>query len=219
LLALTLLTRREVSYWRTTETLFTRAEAVTKDNVVAHNALGLEAMAKGDFASAAQHLGEALRLNPSGFETADNYGVALAEQERYDEAIALYKRALELNPRYPNAHNNWGNALLRQGQFDEAISHYTEALRLDPEYADALNSMGAALISQDKPGEAVAFLTKAVTFAPAEAQYRLNLAVALDLRGDAGDEADAIASAREALRLDPKFTKAVNFLKMVHAEP
>jgi len=219
LITLTAMARREVTYWRDSVTLFTRANEVTTDNVAAHDGLGLAALAQRNFAVANYHFQESLRITPRRPEANNYYGVALAEQERYDEAIVFFRRVLELDPTNANAHNNWGNALYRQGHIDEAITHYAEALRLDPEYADAMNSMGAALITQGKPVEAVAYLTKAVAFAPKEAQYRLNLAVALDIRGNPADADEVIALAREALRLDPHFTKAVDFLRALHAEP
>ncbi|MBI5092954.1 MAG: tetratricopeptide repeat protein [Candidatus Hydrogenedentes bacterium] len=216
LLVAALATRQQVSYWRTNDILFARVLEVTGDNVVAHDALGLSALARGDVTAANFHFGESLRIRPDLIVTLDNYGVTLTKLGKHDEAIAKFRRALELDPSCADAQNHWGRALFEMRRLDDAVMHYQEALKLDPEYAEALDNMGMALLAQRKPVEAVAYLSKAIAFAPRQAGYHLDLAVALDIRGDT--EA-AIEHAREANRLDPSFIKAREFLRTLHAEP
>ena len=74
----------------------------------------------------------------------NNYGLLLASQERFDEAIAHYRLAIAVSPDYASAHHNLGDALRAQGKLDEAVSAYAEALRADPDFAQASENLDAA---------------------------------------------------------------------------
>jgi tetratricopeptide (TPR) repeat protein len=57
-------TRRQVTYWADTRTLFERALAVEPVNWLVHNNLGVYLLRKGDAAAAADHFAAALRIRP-----------------------------------------------------------------------------------------------------------------------------------------------------------
>jgi hypothetical protein len=54
--------------------------------------------------------------------------------ERYDDAIAGYRRALELAPDYAQAHGNLGSALREVGDLDGAYEHLKRAIDIDPRF-------------------------------------------------------------------------------------
>jgi hypothetical protein len=64
-------------------------------------------------------------------------GVALAEMERFDEALTAHERALAIEPHVLGARVNRGNALLKLGRLNEALDNYTAALAIEPDNADA----------------------------------------------------------------------------------
>src|SRR5262249_30810021 len=66
----------------------------------------------------------------------------LAEQEKYDDALAVYRRALELDPTYAEAHSGLGGVRHEQGHFEEAQAHYREALRHKPDLPAAHCALG-----------------------------------------------------------------------------
>jgi tetratricopeptide (TPR) repeat protein len=63
--------------------------------------------------------------------------VALAEMDRFDEALAAADQALLIGPHVVAAHVNRGDALMKLARLEEALASYDEALKLDPEQIDA----------------------------------------------------------------------------------
>jgi len=142
--ALTIATWVQLRHWRDDMTLAARAVAVTRNNAVAHNQLGLALFRRGRAADALPHYLEAVRISPGFAEAHNNLGGALAALDRIDEALEQYGNALEIDPAYPEALLNLGVALVRQGRLDEAIERFEEAVRIRPDYGKAHGNLAAA---------------------------------------------------------------------------
>ncbi len=141
------LSRVQVQYWRNSETLFRRALAVTRDNWVAHDGLGVVLEQSGRNLEAIGHLEQALRIKPDFAEAHCNLGIALGQAGRMPEAIKHLEQALRINPDFPEARYNLGIALEQAGRVPEAIEHYQQALKLRPDFAparSALTRLGAS---------------------------------------------------------------------------
>ena len=114
LIALTLTTWRQLSYWQNSITLFEQALRVTDNNDIAQNNLGAVLVRKGRLDEGLAHLYEAVRLNPNYGTAYDNIAVTLYQQgsqimqdeNRTREAIDLFRRALELKPNFTEAQQN-----------------------------------------------------------------------------------------------------------------
>jgi adenylate cyclase len=81
----------------------------------------------------------AIEANPN--DPAAHYFYALVflqPQERYDEAIAEYRKALELDPLSAIINTNYGYLLMVARRFDEAREQYRRTLELDPTFRIAL---------------------------------------------------------------------------------
>jgi len=91
---------------------------------------------------------------PDNAGARNNYGNALAEQNRLDQAIAEYRAALSLVPDYDDPHYNLGNALAKQGHWGEAAEHYQAALRFRADEAEIHYALGSALRHLGRNGEA-----------------------------------------------------------------
>ena len=74
----------------------------------------------------------------------NNYGIALAQAGRLDEAIGQYLASLKIDPNRPATHNNLGFAYFRKGMVDHAILQFQMAIALNPDYAEAHNNLGIA---------------------------------------------------------------------------
>ncbi|MGD9167176.1 MAG: tetratricopeptide repeat protein, partial [Syntrophobacterales bacterium] len=96
----------------------------------------------------------------------NNLGVALAQDDRLNEAISHYSEALRLKPGAFEVHNNLANALAAQGSVDEAIQHYFEALRLEPDYDKAHNNLGNVLAGTGRGEEAIIHYSEAIKINP-----------------------------------------------------
>ncbi|MBL0718896.1 tetratricopeptide repeat protein [Piscinibacter sp. Jin2] len=78
-------------------------------------------------------------------------GVALAEQNRVSEAIAVFNKLVQDHPELPEPYNNLAVLYANQGQFDRARSALETAIRTNPSYATAHENLGdlyAKLASQ-----------------------------------------------------------------------
>ena len=178
-----LLTRQNIVYWKTSETLFRHVIAVTSDNYSAYCNLGNALMTQGRLEEALNEFQTAAKLKPDSPENLCNVGVALAEMGRLDEAIVQFQDAVRLNPDYGLAHQNLGMALERKEQLDQATHEYEEAVRLIPDYAPAHNSLGVALAKKGRLDEAVIQFKEAVRLDPSLLAAQDNLKMALELKG------------------------------------
>lgn len=200
-------TSQQVDYWKDSETLFSRAVAVTDKNYLAYNNLGFYLSNHHKIDEALTNYEKSLEINPNYEDAQNNLGHALAQKGRLDEAIAHYRIALRIKPELAEAHNNLGNALGGQGKSDEAIAEYLTALKLDPQNENALNNLGIARAMQGKPEEAGRLLLEAVRLKPSDASAHGNLGT---LYASQNKLQDAAEQFRIALQLDPDDAKSHN---------
>jgi Flp pilus assembly protein TadD len=146
-----MLTRQQLGHWKNSEALFRHALAVTKNNWVAHNNLGMALDERGQTDEAISQYQEVIRLSPDHALVHYNLGSALGRKGQIDEAISQLQEALRLKLDYAEADNNLGIALAAKGQIDQAISRFQEAIRLKPDYADAQNNLARALGTKNAP--------------------------------------------------------------------
>jgi len=141
---LSVLTWLQLEHWRDESALARRALAVTRDNALAHDRLGLELARSGEPEQAIPHHLRAIEIRPRFAEAHHNLAGALVALGRVGEALERYREALRLEPDYPEARLNWGVALVRSGRMAEAIEQFDEAVRLRPAYGKAHANLAAA---------------------------------------------------------------------------
>ncbi len=199
------LTRKQLGYWQDSETLFRHALAVTQNNHIAHNNLGVASFKQDRIAEAIDQYQEAIRLKPDDIEAHYNLGDAFYREGQMDEAIRQFQEAIRLKPDFAEAYYNLGNALHKQGQMDEAIRQYHEAIRLKPDLADVHNNLGIALKEKGQMDEAIHQYEEALRLKPDFAEACYNLGNALYKQGKVDE---AVRQYQEALRLQPDDAKA-----------
>ena len=128
-----------------------------------------------------------------------NLGFALAEQGRYDEAIAHYKTALQSQPR-AIIWNNLGQSLVATGKREEGINAFQNALKLNPSFGSAHQNLALALARSGRQQESLIHFDDAVRLEPENASMHNNYAIML---GRAGRTDEAIQEFHTALRLAP----------------
>jgi tetratricopeptide (TPR) repeat protein len=190
------LTRYQLRFWLNTETLFTRALAVTSDNGVAHLNLGLAHEEAGRLENALAEYEQALRVESELAQVHNNLGNILEKLGRSTEALAHYREGLRLNPNAPLLHANVGTLLLKLGQYQEAMSQYAEASRLSPRDPRPHYLMGKALLRQGQAQEALTHLRQALQLGPNHLQTLVFVARVLATAPDQN-----IRNANEAIRL------------------
>jgi tetratricopeptide (TPR) repeat protein len=132
-------------------------------------------------------------------------GVAMARQERYEQAVALFRRAIALDPKCRNAHRNLALALRKTWDSDGMVAAAREGLALDPGDAVLHTLLAEALRFQKRGAEALAHAEEAVRLAPEDADAWANLSL---LYADMGNAARAADAAGKAVGLNPNMTQA-----------
>lgn len=112
--------------------------------------VGQAQLAKGDYDAAVVNFKQTLKLDQTAGRTLrtphafTQWGVAMAAQNKPEEAIALFQRALKVAPKFAQAHYEWGKVLQAQGKTAEAKGHFFSAYEFAPErkaFRDAYNAM------------------------------------------------------------------------------
>lgn len=130
--ALSVCAANQVSYWRDSERLWRHALAVTKDNDVAHLALGQFYADQKSLDAALAELQTVVARHPGDVDARLRLAKALSEKEgRTSDAIAQFKAAIEKEPN-PDAETTLANLLLQQDQIAEAVEHYRHVVQLEP---------------------------------------------------------------------------------------
>ncbi len=135
--ALALLTARQVLFWRDSRALFTHALQVEPRNPLAHYYLGNHFSSAGDEAAAAAHYRRAVELAPGFIPARVNLGASLAGLGRHREAEEEFREVLRREPDNLVAMQDLAVALARQGGLRGALSMYLDLLSrrpADPEY-------------------------------------------------------------------------------------
>jgi protein O-mannosyl-transferase len=210
ILILMVLTWNQVSFWKNSETLFSRSVEVTKNNYAAYNNLGLALFDKGDINGAIRSYREALNIKPTYSKSYINLGVALAEQKDTQGALENYTKAIQLEPNNADAHTSLGSLLAGIGKMDEAKMHFDEAMRINPNSSEAHNNLGNLLLNKGSYDEAVMHYTEALKINPHQAEVYNNLGTAYILKGNMKK---AVEFYKRSLREKPDYSDAIENLK------
>jgi len=133
----------------------------------AHVALGHVRWLRNDFEGAEVAFQRALALNPNSTIAYGRYGHLLnRDLARYEEALALSRKAVELDPLSLQSIDDLVTSLYSLGRFDEGLAWCERALEIDPGYA-----WGHQLIAfyhwwSGRLDEAVVWWTKSVALNP-----------------------------------------------------
>ena len=138
---LSILSWKQTTHWRDTETLWRHTLAVTPDSDVAHAGLGGILFVRGQIDESIDHYERALRLRDGNVAAHFGLGRALAAKQKTDAAIFHFQKALGIQPDYIAASNDLGVLFASKGQIKEAIAAWEQSLSFDPDNADAANNI------------------------------------------------------------------------------
>jgi tetratricopeptide (TPR) repeat protein len=158
-----------------------------------------------DFAGAERQCRKALELNPNNALVHGTLGVALARQDKLDEAIRHFSQAISLEPGYVDAHYSLGQAMARKGKVTEAIRHFSAVLRFQPDHAEAHGYLGSLLLAGGMLKEATVHLSEAIRLDPNYADAHYNMGQVMYRQGQLDA---AIRHLSQAVRLKPDDAQA-----------
>jgi tetratricopeptide (TPR) repeat protein len=132
-----------------------------------------------DYADADKWFTKSVEWDPGNFQTLYYLARTKYNENRFEEAVAVFKQCLKLDPKNIKAEDNLGLSYQGLGKMDQALSAYQTAIswetgavvRDSGPYID----MGSLLVDSGRPAEAVPYLLEAVRIAPQEVRGRREL--------------------------------------------
>ncbi len=196
------------------------SEAIGLDPAIsdAYYVRGLIRLKRSAFSKALADFTSTIERDPNATAALLQRAETYSKLFQLPSAVADYSELIDSDPTNPELYNRRG--LVRASMFDleAAIADYTEAIRLQPEFEEAYYNRGVAyanMNAHENPNfqepapwgnqnhwrAAIADLSTAIA-------YRADRADSYRYRGFAhngvGENAEAIADLKEALRLNPK---------------
>jgi protein O-mannosyl-transferase len=153
----------QTSYWRDSETLFRHARAVTVNNDVAENNLGIVFLRQGKVDEAISLLQAAVDLRPDNSPAHENLAKALLQKGQVSNALIHYHKLLELQPDNIEVHNIVGTVLIQQDRVGEGVEEWQKVLAIQPDNGNALSNL--AWVFATSPDESLRDGPKAVQLA------------------------------------------------------
>ena len=153
----------QTSYWRDSETLFMHALAVTSNNDVAENNLGIVFLRKGKLDDAISLLQAAVDLRPENSPAHENLAKALFQKGQVADALVHYRKLLELQPDNIEVHNIVGTVLIQQGHIREGVEEWQKVLVIQPDNGNAMSNL--AWVFATSPDESLRDGAQAVQLA------------------------------------------------------
>jgi tetratricopeptide (TPR) repeat protein len=206
---------QQTSFWRNSETLWTRAAACTPEDASLHDRLGCALADNHKLNAAVVELRKAIQLDAECASAHNSLGKALAEHGHSNAAAAEYLKAIALKPDYADAHLNLGVVLADRKQFDAAAARFRQALTLKPSFALAHSNLAKILVKQGHGDEAIAEYRKAIEANPDCADVHNDLGVILAKRGELDA---AILEFRNTLAIKPGLAEVHGNLAMALGE-
>ena len=142
---------------------------------------------------------------PEGARQHYNYGAALQEAKRFEEAEEQYRIVLRFDPDYTKAHLNLANVLAGKAKLDEAQQHFAEALRIEPRNADLHSAYASLLQRLGRGDEAQNEYENALRINPRAARVHYTYGGYLEKKGKIDQ---ALSQYQLALQADPKLADA-----------
>lgn len=173
ILTLAFVTRAQAAYWRDSETLWSHAIAVTKDNHLAHAHLADLLLRNGRIEEAIQHCEEAIRIRPNDADAQNNLGLAYLQLGNVPRAVPHLEKALQVKPGHMNAEVNLAWILATSP--DDSLRNGARAVQLGEDVmnraghpnAIVLRTLAAAYAETGRFNDAIAAAQQAIEIARA----------------------------------------------------
>ena len=135
-----------------------RAQALVQRAVAAQEA--------GELTRAINLLTQAVKLDPTAKAAYNSLGNVYYQQQRYQQAIAMYHKALAIDPDYAKARNNLGSTYMKLAMDERAIVELQRALRADGSYSLTYYNLACVYARSGDSSTAARYLQQAITLEP-----------------------------------------------------
>ena len=197
-------TEVQLSYWTDSGTLFRRTLAVTKDNEVAWNSLGVYLLTQQQEKEAVESFAKSVAIAPDYEPALYNMGAYCWRHGRNEEALHYFTESLRFRER-PTTCYHVGLALMALHRRSEAVPYFAKAVAFGPNFIPARMSLADGLSESGNNKEAALQYREVLRRDPSQADARCDLALIL---AGQGQTAEAVEELEEALRLRPSDASA-----------
>ena len=121
---------------------------------------------QGNFAKSEEIYRRFLAADGDNAVALGGLAAVLEDQERFEDALAGYRRAVALAPDDASLSTEFGNALIRNGELEEATNFLRNAIGINPTETNAYLSLSAIQRTLNKFEEARITLTEGVRHKP-----------------------------------------------------
>jgi Flp pilus assembly protein TadD len=206
----TLLTIRQVSYWRDSLTLFSHSLRVAPDNTVPHTNLGAALEEIGDLDAALRERQAAVATNPRNADLLVNLAMLEIKMGLSKDAATHLKEASRIKP---SAELD-GLAKLTVGDSAGAVEDFARAVKENPDAPVIVENYAGALAAVGREKEAIAFYRRTLTLDPQGYEAHMKLGYLLTRNGQ---DAEAEREWMFAKALRPRSPEPYVYLSMMYA--
>jgi hypothetical protein len=122
---------------------------------------------------------------------------ALLARQRYNEALAAYRRSVALQPRFAWGYDGLGQTYVLMQRPADAVAHLKKAKKLRPKWADPRYRLAELYTRQGRYDTAIVEYREALRYAPAHPGLHRGYAVALYNRGNYREAWNQVHLARQ----------------------
>ena len=184
LVALLLITRMQVGYWKNSESLFRHTLDVTTNNYVMYKNYGQVLKSKGQLDEAIDNFRRALEFSPGWAEAHDKLACALQDKGHDAEAAAEFATALRIKPDKIEVRNRYGNALVKIKQYDKAFEQFDMVLAENPRELSALNNLYKAGVESRQIDKALGMILNLQAKDPNNFEFCQKAGLLYGMKGD-----------------------------------
>ena len=207
LLALSIVSYRQIGFWGDNLTLWSHTLEVTQGNYLAENIVGSTLMDQGHPEEALPHFQAAAEMNPSDPSSYmylgaydQQSGVPRQAIEQYQKAIALTDGAVQKNLWLRSTtFARMGSTYRQLGDLEQARQSYQKALQINPGDGQVWLALGIVTHLSGNPADAIEDYSRALKIQPSDVGYLL-LARALQQTGHDNEAQEATAEAQRQSR-------------------
>ncbi|MBU0677575.1 MAG: tetratricopeptide repeat protein [Verrucomicrobia bacterium] len=206
-IALAVVSRWNMSFWKDTETLFRRDMVLNPYNFVALNGLGSELGLRNRHEESLPYFYQALRLSPDYDMAHRNLAVSLVKLGREGEALPHFAAALKVRPKDSTLMGDYASALCKTGDYELGLGLFEQALALNPDGQELLYNAALANKKSGNTPAAIRLFGRLTNINPDHHEAHYHLAT---LYREQQQVSNAYAEIDTALKLKPTVLQYVN---------
>lgn len=209
------LTVKQQGIWKSTESLYRQALAVTPTSI-AYSNLGAEMIGQERFAEAEELLIRAVQLDPQNPAASAKLGQFYVRRGKFSQAQPMLLLAVQATDARPilsmedfGPYYFLGEELMRQGKTDDGIAQFRRAVERGPQFPEPHYNLGLMYEKYGRPDEAAGQYAAAVDLYPYYVPAMYHLAGLLAERGSLSEARDLL---QRIVDIDPQYEKAASHL-------